>query len=167
MVERVLGKDEVASSILATAIIPSRKLYIAERMKRVMRALRYPTVDKIVEYNELALHFLKAKKGDKAEVLSHSKIKRAIDDCISAPGEVYDKATALLRGLIQAHAFASGNRRTAFIVTKDFLLSNGAKMGVADDPSHAGVLRGIRERFYTDEEIKEWIQHGKIREFQR
>jgi len=26
---------------------------------------------------------------------------------------------------------------------------------------------GVGENFYSDEEIKEWIRHGKVREFKR
>ncbi len=29
------------------------------------------------------------------------------------------------------------------------------------------IILGVRERFYSDEELKEWIRHGKIREFKR
>jgi prophage maintenance system killer protein len=80
---------------------------------------------------------------------------------------VYDRALVLLKGLIQKHPFSSGNRRTAFIVTKDFILSNNERFKIKDDPKHARVMQGIREQYYSDEEIKEWIQHGKIREFKR
>ncbi len=29
------------------------------------------------------------------------------------------------------------------------------------------VLLGVRKKIYSDEELKEWIRHGKIREFKR
>lgn len=73
----------------------------------------------------------------------------------------------MLKQLIQKHPFASGNRRTAFIVIKDFLVSNGFKFGVKDDPRYARVMQGIRENFYSDSEIKEWLKNGKIRKFER
>ena len=63
--------------------------------------------------------------------------------------------------------FESGNRRTAFITTKEFILNNKAKLGIKDDPANAVVMRGIREGYYTADEIKEWIKNGKIREFKR
>ncbi len=59
------------------------------------------------------------------------------------------------------------NRRTAFIVVKEFLLANHASFHVKDDPHYAKVMQGIRESFYATEEIKEWIKNGKIREFKR
>ena len=100
-------------------------------------------------------------------MLSVHKIDLAIEQCRQTKGDVYDKAVSLLKGLIQKHPFASGNRRTAFIVAKEFLLSNTAVFGVKDDPTHARVMQGIREDYYADKEIREWIKNCKIREFKR
>ncbi len=72
-----------------------------------------------------------------------------------------------MKGLIQKHVFASGNRRTAFLVTKYYLQQNNLPFGIKDNPNHARVMLGIREGYYSDEEIKEWIINGKIREFKR
>ena len=82
-------------------------------------------------------------------------------------GNIYDKAVILLKGLIQKHPFASGNRRTAFIVTKDFIISNNEKFKIKDDPKYAKVMLGIREDYYQDKEIMGWIKDGKIRQFKR
>src|SRR3989344_7983101 len=132
-----------------------------------MAEIVYPTSDKIIEYNYLSLQFIKVKKADQPEVLSYSKINDVLKDCENKKGDIYDKAAVLLKGLVQKHAFASGNRRTAFITTKEFILSNDAKFGIKDDPLNAKVMRGIRETYYSDEEIKEWIKNGKIRELKR
>ena len=132
-----------------------------------MEKVIYPTVEKIIEYNILALHLLKVKKADKAEVLNRSRIMDVIGKCQDCEGDICDKAVVLLKGLIQNHPFASGNRRTAFIATKDFLLMNKAKISIRDDPKYASVMIGIRERYYSDGEIKEWIKNGKIKEFRR
>ncbi|MEK6867859.1 MAG: hypothetical protein AABX98_03495, partial [Nanoarchaeota archaeon] len=70
-------------------------------------------------------------------------------------------------GLVQKHPFASGNRRTALIVTKYFLLENNQKFFVEDQPKQARVMQGIRENYYSHEEVKEWLKNGKIREFKR
>ena len=139
--------------------------YILNRI--IMPEISYPTSDRVIEYNYLALQFIKVKKADKPKVLSYNKIVEIIKDCKAKKGDVYDKAVVLLRGIVQKHAFASGNRRTAFITTKEFVLSNGAKFGIKDDPLNAKVMLGIREGYYDDEELKEWIKNGKIREFKR
>jgi death-on-curing family protein len=129
--------------------------------------INYPTAEKIIEFNVLALIIIKAKKADSAEVLSKSKILMLLDECETKEGDIYDKALVLLKGIIQKHPFASGNRRTAFITMKYFLLNNSANFGIKDDPTNAEVMQGIRERYYSDVELKEWIKNGKIREFKR
>ena len=127
----------------------------------------YPTPEKIIEYNLLVLALIKVKKADQPKVLNRYGIVHAIEDCKKLEGDIYNKAVCLLRGIIQKHPFASGNRRTAFVVVKEFLLSNNAVFKVKDDPSYARVMQGIRENFYKEEEIKEWIKNGKIKEFKR
>ena len=127
----------------------------------------YPDKEKILEYNLLALTIIKAKKGDQPKVLNEHAIDIVIEDCKKLEGDIYEKAILLLKGLIQKHPFASGNRRTAFIVTKEFLLKNGGVFRIKDDPIQASVMQGIRENFYKEEEIKEWIRNGKIRKFER
>ena len=129
--------------------------------------IHYPTVERIIEYNLLALAVLKAKKADKAAVLNKPRLFEIIDACKEQEGDIFDKAVVLLQGIVKQHPFASGNRRTAVIVAKDFLVTNGEKLAVKDDPEQARVLLGIREDFYTQEEIKEWLKHGSIREFKR
>jgi prophage maintenance system killer protein len=129
--------------------------------------IRYLTFERIVENNLLVLSLIKVKKADKAELLGRMKLFRIVEGCEELEGDVYDKAVFLLVNLIKKHPFASGNRRTAFICTKEFLLLNKARFRVKDDPKNSNIMTGIREGFYTSEEIKEWIKHGKIREFKR
>jgi|SRR3989344_6336170 len=132
-----------------------------------MAEIVYPSIEKIVEYNILALELIKVKKADSPKVLSTVKIIEVIKECQNNQGDIYDKAVILLKGLVQKHPFASGNRRTAFIVTKEFVLSNNQKFKIEDDPNYARALQGVRENYYTDEEIKEWIKNGKIKKFTR
>ena len=133
----------------------------------MIKTIIYPTTEKIVEYNLLALTLIKVKRADQPKVLNHHAIVISIEDCRQLEGDIYGKAVCLLKGLIRKHPFASGNRRTAFIVTKEFLLRNGAAFRIGDDPAHARIMQGIREDFYTNEEIKEWLKNGKIKEFKR
>ena len=130
-------------------------------------AIVYPTPDSIIEYNLLILHIINVKKADKAKVMSHQKIIDIINICMEFNGDLYDKAAILMREIIQKHAFESGNWRTAFIVTKDFVLMNNGKFSIKNDPIQARAMQGIREGYYTHNEIKEWIRNGKIREFKR
>ena len=129
--------------------------------------VKYPSVEKIIELNLLALSMIRAKKADQACVLSRGKLSQALEESKNFEGDIYDKAVILLKGIVQKHAFASGNRRTAFLAAKYFLMANKAAINVEDKPENARVLLGIREGYYSGEEIKEWIKNGKIREFSR
>lgn len=131
------------------------------------KKLVYLSVEQVIEYNILAINLINVKKADKAEILSKSRLIDVIGGCKDFDGDVYDKAVFLLKGLIQKHPFASGNRRTALIAVKDFLLKNDEVFGIKDDPTQARSMIGIRENFYKDEELKEWLKHGKIRKFER
>ncbi|MDO8643223.1 MAG: Fic family protein [Candidatus Woesearchaeota archaeon] len=132
-----------------------------------MVKLIYPSAERIVEYNLLVLALVKVKKADKGQVLDMAGIRRIVSECEEKEGDLYDKAVVLVKGLVKKHPFASGNRRTAFIVTKEFIAINKGTWGIKDEPSSATIMRGIREGYYSDEEIKEWINYGKIREFRR
>lgn len=129
--------------------------------------INYPNEDLVIEYNTLAITMFDVKKADQVKVLNYSKISKAISKCKEIEQDIYGKAAVLLKELVRAHAFASGNRRTAFITTIDFVKRNGKKFKIKDDPDNARVLTGIREEFYSIDEIKEWINNGKIRKFER
>jgi len=127
----------------------------------------YPSVDQIVEYNVLVLNVIKVKKADAPHVLSREKLAHAIAECRKTDGGLYKKAAVLMRALVKAHAFASGNRRTAFVAAKGFVLANNGRFAIKDEPSYAKAMLGIREGYYSDNEMAEWIKDGKIREFKR
>jgi len=132
-----------------------------------MAKIEYPTHEEIIEFNKLILNEIKVKKADKPELMSYKSLIDSINACENAKGDVYDKAVCLLKNLIQKHPFASGNRRTAFAVTERFLLDNNSKSRVSNTEVNASTLKGIREGYYSDEEIKQWLKAGKIRKFER
>jgi death-on-curing family protein len=127
----------------------------------------YLSAERIIELNIFAITLIKAKKADSAKVLSETKLRAVTEYYQSMPGDIYDKAVALLKGIIQKHPFASGNRRTAFLAAKIFLTQNQARLGIKDDSASARVLQGVREDYYSDDEIRRWLCDGTIREFIR
>ena len=129
--------------------------------------VKYPSPERIIENNLLALTTIKAKKADSPKIVSFSKLRDILQNCVNLEGDIYDKAVYLLVNLVQKHVFASGNRRTAFISVKEFLMENKSKIGVLDDPENSKIMVGIRENFYSNEEIKEWLKNGTIRKFTR
>ncbi|MGV8169203.1 MAG: type II toxin-antitoxin system death-on-curing family toxin [Candidatus Nanoarchaeia archaeon] len=137
-------------------------------MEEKVKTLRYlDSAQHVIELNKLAIKLFVQKKSDKHEVLSYSKIKDSLKNCILTEGDVYDKAVALLKSLVKAHAFASGNRRTAVLATLVFCGINDHKIYIPNNPTNSRTLIGIRENYYEDNELKNWLKNGKIREFKR
>ena len=127
----------------------------------------YPTVEEIQYNNTIAIEMFRRSKRDQAKTISVSYIKKAIDAMKVVPGDLYDKAALLLLELTRIHAFESGNKRTAFLTTKKFVITNGERFNIPDTENNVKIMIGIRENYYTQKEIKEWIKHGKIKAFKR
>ena len=127
----------------------------------------YPTTEEIINYNKYVLEKIKVKRADAPKILSELKLREIISKCKNIKGDVYDKASLLLEGLIQSHVFASGNRRTALFITIKFLLDNKTEPMIKNEAKYAKVLTGIREGFYSRLQIKDWLKNGQIQEFSR
>jgi prophage maintenance system killer protein len=50
------------------------------------------------------------------------------------------------------------NKRTAFLTIKKFVITNGERFRIPDKESNVKIMIGIRENYYTQKEIKEWIK---------
>jgi death-on-curing family protein len=132
-----------------------------------MDILNYPTVEEIQYYNTIAIEMFRKTKHDIAKTITVSYIKKAIEKVKNNKGNLYDKAAVLLYELTRVHAFESGNKRTAFLTTKKFVINNKGKFNIPDSIDNVNVMIGIRENYYSVNEIKEWIKNGKIKEFRR
>ena len=113
------------------------------------------TTDDIIRTNEEVLKS-RIKRSDKHEVLSYSKIRKIIDDCQT--GDVDDIATCLLIRITKDHAFASGNRRTAIFVVRNYLLNNGEVLKERSVNDIQKMLKIIREKNIDAEIVKKWLQ---------
>lgn len=118
----------------------------------------------LVEINKRVLQETRARKADSHRVASRTKLEAIIAEVRALDGDAFAKAACLLTGLTKRHAFDSGNRRTAYAAAKLFLEANGKTTEVEHDPR---VLTGIREGFYSTEEVVEWLKGNGIREFRR
>ena len=132
-----------------------------------MKRIKYLTEKKVEEYNKLILSEIKVRKADQPKLLSKEKLKEAINLCKQTKGDIFDKACVLLVELICLHPFASGNRRTAIVSVQRFLEDNGNELRIKTSASESNIFTGIREGFYTFEEVKKWIKNGKIKKFER
>ncbi len=68
----------------------------------------------------------------------------------------------MLRGFIITHGFASGNKRTAFIVTTYFITKNSGKVRFKNFDEVERIVRNIR--IYAVEDTAQWLRKGDIDE---
>ena len=129
-----------------------------------MPELKYLTLDEIIEVNKNVLKEIRVKRADSHRVASRQKIEDILRKVQAEEGDAYLKAAVLLIQLTKAHAFDSGNRRTAYAATKLFLEANGKTLDIEVEPR---VLTGIREGFYQTKEVVEWLKGHGIRAFVR
>ena len=111
-----------------------------------MVGIVYPTVEEIQYYNTIAIEMFRRSKSDQAITISPSFIKNAVEKTKMNMGNLYDKAAELLIELTRIHAFESGNKRTAFLTTKKFVLSNGGKFNIPDTVNN--VKRTLKKSIY-------------------
>ncbi|MBN2881425.1 Fic family protein [Candidatus Woesearchaeota archaeon] len=131
------------------------------------RRIRYLNYHYLLKLNKQAINIFKIKKADRFEILSSIKLKNVLINCKTNNGDLYDKAICLLVGLVKAHCFSSGNRRTALLAVFVFAKLNFIKIYISNNPYNSRILTGIRENYYTYPEIRYWLKHGKIKEFRR
>lgn len=127
-----------------------------------MTELMYPTKESIINVNKL-VNLMSSMKADAYKLLrDEGFIDVIIDKVKGMEGDVYDKAAVLLDSLVKTHGFASGNKRTGFLVTAYFIKKNGEKARFDNFDKVEKVLRNIR--LYDIKEITEWLRIGDIDE---
>jgi len=124
----------------------------------------YPSVDDLVEANKKVLTAVRVRHADSHRVLSYEKLRRIAETIPNVDGDLYDQSAALLRLIAKEHAFASGNKRTAYLVAEAFMVNNGLPWTAQYED---GVMTGIREGSYTQAEVKDWLTGHGIRPFRR
>lgn len=119
-----------------------------------MTSLKYLTPAQIVEINARILSEIVTDRRDRHAVWDERAIRRAVSAMRHARGDAYSKAAVLIISLVKAHAFKSGNRRTAYVAAKDFLENNGFSFkGAGTD-----VLVGIRLGEYKKPQVEAWLK---------
>lgn len=66
-------------------------------------------------------------------------------------------AAAYAYGLARDHPFVDGNKRTALIASRTFLLLNGANLEAGQDEKFL-TFQHLAERSLTEEELANWIR---------
>jgi len=118
----------------------------------------YPSVDDVIYANFTVLALGEDKHPHKL-LRSRRSIQAVIDRLVQTErlGVKY-QAAQLMKELVNLHAFAGGNHRTAFVAVCLFLRQNGAQMRVERFSDAYDFIRDVETK--SIEEIQEWIEHG-------
>ncbi|MDO8538133.1 MAG: type II toxin-antitoxin system death-on-curing family toxin [archaeon] len=128
----------------------------------MQKEISYPEKEAIIFINEI-LNIMSNRKADQHKLLrSDSFIENAVQKSKLNQGDIYDKAATILCLLITSHGFASGNKRTAFIVAIHFLTTNGAKIRIKNFNKGERIIRNISR--FNEKEIALWLRRGEINE---
>ena len=126
-----------------------------------MPRIKYPIVEEVIATNKRVLEVHRAKKADKHELLgTKHQIQEIINKAKRKKGDIYIKSAILLKELTISHLFASGNRRTAYLVTNDFIYKN-KKKDIEKTEKEVEIFKKIRYRDISDEELAKWIKNKK------
>lgn len=77
----------------------------------------------------------------------------------------FDKAAALLESLVRNHCFHNGNKRTAYLVTKSFLMLNGYHLRMEREYAVefvVDVAKGLHSSETISRILKEYSQEKNI-----
>ena len=76
--------------------------------------------------------------------------------------DVCTLAAAYAYGLAKNHAFIDGNKRTAFVAMRTFLLLNGYNL-VSTDVEHVVTMLNLASSQMSEEELVEWLRRNVVK----
>lgn len=86
-----------------------------------------------------------------------SALARAINVALYEDADAADLAAAFAHGLAKNHGFVDGNKRTAWIAARLFLLDNGFR--ISFDPLDAiRVMEGVASGTVSQSELAAWFR---------
>lgn len=71
--------------------------------------------------------------------------------------DIYLKAGALIQSIVKNHPFIDGNKRTAFIITYNFLVLNGIKI-TAGEKQIVKFMVSVANQNLSVDEIASWLK---------
>ncbi|HVE58248.1 MAG TPA: type II toxin-antitoxin system death-on-curing family toxin [Pyrinomonadaceae bacterium] len=77
------------------------------------------------------------------------------------PPDISALAASLAYGIAKNHPFIDGNKRTALVVTRTFLLFNGFNMEANQEEKYLTFLK-LAEGNLSEEELADWIRQKLI-----
>ncbi|ORW08541.1 MULTISPECIES: type II toxin-antitoxin system death-on-curing family toxin [Mycolicibacter] len=99
--------------------------------------------------------------------IAHVTDRGSLESALARPFHTFDgaplhptvagQAGALLEGIVAAHGFSDGNKRTAWIATKTYLRLQGFRPLKVRDVVAADFVEGVAMHQYRGAEVAVWI----------
>lgn len=105
--------------------------------------------------------------ADQAGVKDHGLLESAVhrpEQSIfgeDAYPDLFAKAAALLESMVKNHCFHNGNKRTAYLVTKSFLLMNGKHLKMEREYAVEFIV-GIAEGLHSLDVVTSTLKHFSV-----
>lgn len=124
------------------------------------RRFWYPKKKDIISNNQEVLKIVKADKSDRHKVIGCYKIEDVLKETKRKKGDVFDKASVIIRGLNQSHPFHSANKRTAYFTANQFICKNQGFLVLKKRDNQRKMCIRIREGRVTDKDIATWLKYA-------
>jgi death-on-curing protein len=76
--------------------------------------------------------------------------------------DLAELAAAYIWGIVRNHPFVDGNKRTAYVVFRSFLMMNGWDVSATQDEKY-DMTHGIAAGTYSEIEVSEWIRFFMVK----
>ena len=100
--------------------------------------------------------------GVRDDGLLDSALQRPKDKCNYGEPDIAELAAAYAYGLARNHAFIDGNKRTALVVSRTFLLHNGWQINAAPQDRLRTFL-DLAAGKLTETELAEWFRKHLVK----
>lgn len=119
-----------------------------------------PSPDEIMTAHDRIVETYDLTHDDVNVVAPRLKFRRLLEE-VAKQDDTYERAAQLLRDLVTSHYFEDGNKRTAWIVTREYLNEHGERPAERSDRV-PHILRRVRR--YDVDEIADWLRTGSLDE---
>jgi death-on-curing protein len=118
-----------------------------------------PTAEDVMITHEIIEEEQDLKYTGTMKAAPELKIRRDVLSDLDEHDDVAYRAAAMLHGLISLHVFEDGNKRTAWMVTEDYLERNGISPPEQTDLAVRVIKNTGR---YSTGELAAWLVDGEI-----
>ena len=120
---------------------------------------RWVRADTVIAINEEQIALYGGFSGPVKTDLLSSALQRSVDKVTYENADVFALAAAYIMGLARNHAFADGNKRTAYVTAKLFLRLNGYQFKPRKD--HAVIiLESVADGRFPEPRLADWIKEN-------